>query len=104
MTGKKACIYAGFGGFRNYSHPIPETVTLTILYRLLGSDYRDCLDYPRITVYHNSCCHCVVRQRDYLVVKLLLYSSPQAHMESRMGFRLLPSSVSEYSTLGGTSA
>ena len=35
---------------------------------------------------------------------LALYASPHAHMESRMGFRLLPSSVREYSTLGGTSA
>ena len=33
-----------------------------------------------------------------------LYPSPHVHMESKMGFRLLPSSVSEYSTLGGTSA
>ena len=33
-----------------------------------------------------------------------LYSSPQFHMASRIGFRLLPKSVSEYSTLGGTSA
>lgn len=33
-----------------------------------------------------------------------LYASPHAHRESRMGFRLLPSSVNEYSTLGGTSA
>ena len=33
-----------------------------------------------------------------------LYASPHAHMESRMGFRLFPSSVNEYSTLGGTSA
>ena len=33
-----------------------------------------------------------------------LYSSPQAHIESRIGLRLLPNSVREYSTLGGTSA
>ena len=33
-----------------------------------------------------------------------LYPSPQAHMESRMGFRLRPSGVREYSTRGGTSA
>ena len=35
---------------------------------------------------------------------LALYASPHARMESRMGFRLFPSSVREYSTLGGTSA
>lgn len=33
-----------------------------------------------------------------------LYSSPQFHMASRMGFRLSPKSVKMYSTLGGTSA
>lgn len=33
-----------------------------------------------------------------------LYPSPQAHMESRMGFRLRLSRVREYSTRGGTSA
>lgn len=33
-----------------------------------------------------------------------LYSAPQLSMESRIGFKLWPSSVSEYSTLGGTSA
>lgn len=33
-----------------------------------------------------------------------LYSAPQFSMESRIGFKLWPSSVSEYSTLGGTSA
>lgn len=32
-----------------------------------------------------------------------LNSSPQSHMASRMGFRLRPSSVREYSTRGGTS-
>ena len=35
---------------------------------------------------------------------LLLYPSPHAHMASRTGFRLYPSSVSVYSTRGGTSA
>ena len=34
----------------------------------------------------------------------LLYPSPHAHMASRIGFRLYPSSVSVYSTRGGTSA
>ena len=33
-----------------------------------------------------------------------LYSSPQFHRESKIGFRLLPSGVREYSTRGGTSA
>lgn len=33
-----------------------------------------------------------------------LYASPQFHMASRTGFRLYPSSVKVYSTLGGTSA
>ena len=35
---------------------------------------------------------------------LLLYPSPHVHMASRTGFRLYPSSVSVYSTRGGTSA
>ena len=35
---------------------------------------------------------------------LLLYPSPHAHMASRTGFRLYPSSVKVYSTRGGTSA
>ena len=35
---------------------------------------------------------------------LLLYPSPHAHMASRIGFKLYPSSVSVYSTRGGTSA
>ena len=35
---------------------------------------------------------------------LLLYPSPHAHMASKIGFRLYPSSVSVYSTRGGTSA
>ena len=30
-----------------------------------SSDYQDYLDYPRITVYHNSCCHFVVGQIDW---------------------------------------
>ena len=34
----------------------------------------------------------------------LLYPSPHAHMASRIGFKLYPSSVSVYSTRGGTSA
>ena len=55
-----------------YSHSLPETVTQTILYRSFSSDYRDCLDYPRITVYHNSCCRCVIGQQHYLAVILLL--------------------------------
>ena len=33
-----------------------------------------------------------------------LYPSPQFHIESKIGFRLCPKSVNEYSTLGGTSA
>ena len=40
--------------------------------------------------------------RDHL--KAALYSSPQFHRASKMGFRLFPSSVSVYSTRGGTSA
>ncbi len=39
---------------------------------------------------------------DYCI--FALYPSPHAHMESRIGLRLLPSSVREYSTFGGTSA
>ena len=30
------------------------------LYRWFSPGYQDYLDYPRITVYHNSYCHCVV--------------------------------------------
>ncbi len=65
-----------------------------------------------LLVLRNPVTHINIRKTRSSTVKVLLrgfyclalYASPHAHMESKMGFRLLPSSVSEYSTLGGTSA
>ena len=43
-----------------YSYSLSETVTQMTLYRWFSPSYQDYLDYPIITVYHNSYCHCVV--------------------------------------------
>lgn len=40
---------------------------------------------------------------DYFPI-LFWYSSPHVHIASKIGFKLYPTSVSEYSTFGGTSA
>ena len=59
-----------FSGMQSFPFA-PRNRDLNDFDRPFSSEYRDCLDYPRIMVYHNSCCHCVVGQRDDLVVKLL---------------------------------
>ena len=42
---------------------------------LLSSYYQGYLDYPRITVYHNSCCHFVVTKIGWCRTKLYRYYS-----------------------------
>ena len=58
-----------------YSHSHPKTATETILYGWFRSGYRNCLDYPRITAYHNSCCHCVVTKVGWRRTNLCRYYS-----------------------------
>ncbi len=53
----------------------------------------------------------IIKEITYVVSLILflydsnvdLYSSPQFHIASKIGFKLCPSSVRAYSTLGGTS-
>ena len=47
---------------------------------------------------------CEINERIHDYEFYALNSSPQFHMASKMGFKLFPKSVREYSTLGGTSA
>mgnify|MGYP004544464973 FL=1 len=42
---------------------------------LLSSYYQGYLDYPRITVYHNSCCHYVVTKIGWCRTNLYRYYS-----------------------------
>lgn len=59
---------------------IPETVTQTILYIPFRTDYRDYSDYPRIKVYHNSCCHFVVAQKIlFLCYAVFVALAPNLH-------------------------